>query len=75
VRATNLTDIHALPTPLKHYFRVAEVAEYFAISVRTVYRLIDEGQLNRTRIRGCPRVPLAEIRRYERELEGRMGEG
>jgi len=30
-------------TPFKQYYRVDEVAEYFAISVRTVYRLIDEG--------------------------------
>jgi excisionase family DNA binding protein len=51
-----------------------EAAEYFAILVRTVYRLIDEGELNRTKIRGCLGVPLAEIRRYERELEKRMGE-
>jgi len=27
--------------PLKQYLRVDEVADYFAISVRTVYRLID----------------------------------
>ena len=62
-------------SPLKQYFRVDEVAEYFAISIRTVYRLIDEGELNRTKIRGSLTVPLTEIRRYERELERRMGEG
>ena len=52
----------------KNYYRVDEVAEYFSISVRTVYRLIDEGELKRTKIRGCLRVPAWEIERYEKEL-------
>jgi excisionase family DNA binding protein len=34
----------------KQYYRVDEVADYFAISVRTVYRLIDERDLKRTKI-------------------------
>ena len=55
--------------PIKQYFRVDEVAEYFSISVRTVYRLIDEGEIKRTKIRGCLRVPVWEIERYEKELE------
>jgi len=55
--------------PIKQYFRVDEVAEIFSISTRTVYRLIDEGELKRTKIRGCLRVPLWEIERYEKELE------
>jgi len=54
--------------PMKQYLRVDEVAEYFCISVRTVYRLIDEGELKRTKIRGCLRIPLWEIARYEKEL-------
>ncbi|MBW2023608.1 MAG: helix-turn-helix domain-containing protein [Deltaproteobacteria bacterium] len=37
---------------LKRYYRVDEVAEYFSISVRTVYRLIEEGELSRVKIRG-----------------------
>ena len=45
-------------SPFKKYYRVDEVAEYFAISVRTVYRLIDEGELRRTKIRGCLRIPV-----------------
>ena len=61
-------------TPFKKYYRVDEVAEYFAISVRTVYRLIDEGELRRTKIRGCLRVPLTEIQRYEKELEREMAQ-
>jgi excisionase family DNA binding protein len=58
-----------LSKPIKQYFRVEEVADYFSISVRTVYRLIDEGELKRMKIRGCLRVPLWEIERYEKELE------
>jgi excisionase family DNA binding protein len=53
---------------------VEEVADYFSISVRTVYRLIDEGELKRTKIRGCLRVPLWEIERYEKELEKQADE-
>ena len=60
--------------PFKQYFRSDEVADYFAISVRTVYRLIDEGDLKRTKIRGCLRIPVWEIERYEKELEREMGE-
>jgi excisionase family DNA binding protein len=47
--------------PIKQYFRIDEVADYFSISVRSVYRLIDEGELKRMKIRGCIRVPFREI--------------
>jgi excisionase family DNA binding protein len=57
----------ALP-PLKRYFRIDEVAVYFAISTRTVYRLLDEGDLQAARIRGCVRVSSEEIKRYESML-------
>jgi len=58
--------------PLKRYYRVDEVAEYFSISVRTVYRLIEEGELSRVKIRGCLRIPLGEINRYEGRLKKEM---
>jgi excisionase family DNA binding protein len=63
-----------LSKPFKQYYRVDEVADYFTISVRTVYRLIDEGDLKRTKIRGCLRIPVWEIERYEKELESQMAE-
>ncbi|MBN1227949.1 MAG: helix-turn-helix domain-containing protein [Deltaproteobacteria bacterium] len=65
-----------MPNPKLHknYYRVDEVAEYFSISVRTVYRLIDKGDLKRTKIRGCLRVPAGEIERYEKQLEKQMEE-
>jgi excisionase family DNA binding protein len=50
------------------------VAEYFAVSARTIYRLIDEGKLRRTNIRGCLRMPISDIERYEKELEKQMDE-
>lgn len=56
------------PSPLKRYYRLDEVAVYFAISARTVYRLLDEGDLQLTRIRGCVRVSVEEIRRFEESL-------
>jgi len=56
------------PPPLKRYYRLDEVAVYFAISARTVYRLLDEGDLQVTRIRGCVRVSAEEIRRFEETL-------
>jgi len=58
----------SIPPTLKRYYRVDEVATYFAISVRTVYRLLDEGDLQVTRIRGCVRVSAEEIQRYEEML-------
>jgi excisionase family DNA binding protein len=59
-------------SPFKKYYRVDEVADYFAISVRTVYRLIEEGELMRTKIRGCLRIPRDEIARYEGKLREEM---
>jgi len=50
------------------------VTEYFAISIRTVYLLIDEGELRHAKIRGCLRVPATEIQRYKRELGKKMPE-
>ena len=44
------------------------MAVYFAISARTVYRLLDEGDLQATRIRGCVRVSAEEIRRFEERM-------
>lgn len=52
----------------KRYYRVEEVAKYFTISERSVYRLIDEGELKATKIRNCPRVSAEEIQRFEEML-------
>jgi len=47
----------------------APVTAKKSISVRTVYRLLDEGDLQVTRIRGCVRVSVEEIRRFEETLK------
>ena len=56
------------PPPPKRYYRMGEVAFYFGISARTVYRLLDDGDLHVTRIRGCVRVSAEELRRFEELL-------
>ena len=58
----------ALPVT-KHYYRLDEVAVYFSISRRTLYRLFDEGHLQPIRIRGCLRVSAGEIQRFAASLE------
>jgi len=58
----------ASPHHLKRYYRVDEVADYFSISVRTVYHLLEEGNLQAARIRKCVRISSAEIGRFEKIL-------
>jgi len=53
---------------MKRYYRLDEVAAYFAISRSTVYRLMDEGCLRGTKIRKCMRVSADELRRYEESI-------
>jgi excisionase family DNA binding protein len=62
------TPIRESPPPPKRYYRMEEVAFYFGISARTVYRLLDDGDLHVTRIRGCVRVSAEELRRFEERL-------
>lgn len=50
----------------KRYYRVDEVAARFSVSLQTVYRLIDLGDLKAIRIRECLRVPAEELRRFEK---------
>ncbi len=47
------------------YLRVDEVASYFGVSDRTVYRLIDMGDLKVVRLRDCIRIPVEEVREFE----------
>lgn len=50
----------------RRYYRVGEVAVHFAVSTQTVYRMIDLGELKAVRLRGCLRVSVEELRRYEK---------
>jgi excisionase family DNA binding protein len=50
-------------------------ANCFGVCVRTVYRLIDEGQLPRPiKIRGCSRLPLSAVNAYLRKIGVPVGE-
>jgi excisionase family DNA binding protein len=51
--------------PTKRYYRVDEVARYFSVSDRTIYRLIDTGDIKAIRLRDCIRVSVEEIRELE----------
>jgi len=53
------------PSTTKRYYRVDEVAIYFSVSDRTIYRLIDMGDLKGVRWRGCIRISTEEIREFE----------
>ena len=52
----------------RRYYRVAEVAAYFAVSRRTIYRLIEEGYLPAARIKNCVRIPAEALAAYEATL-------
>ena len=55
----------AAPPFTKRYYRVDEVAHYFSVSDRTIYRLIDTGDIKAIRLRDCIRVSAEEIREFE----------
>ena len=44
-------------------------SSFLSVMQRTVYRLLDEVDLQATRIRGCVRVSVEEIRRFEETLK------
>ncbi len=52
----------------KRYYRVDEVAHYFSVSDRTIYRLIDTGDIKAIRLRDCIRVSAEEIRELEEKF-------
>jgi excisionase family DNA binding protein len=43
---------------------VRQVAELLSVSMRTVWRMIADGQLHAIRIRGCTRLAVAEVMGY-----------
>ena len=52
----------------KRYYRVDEVAHYFSVSDRTIYRLIDTSDIKAIRLRDCIRVSADEIRELEEKF-------
>ena len=57
------TAVFSLTT--RRYYRVDEVARYFHVSDRTIYRIIDMGDLKVVRLRDCIRISVEEIREFE----------
>jgi excisionase family DNA binding protein len=45
--------------PTREWLRVDEVAEYWSVSVRTVYAWVKSGKLSAVRIGGSIRIPRA----------------
>ena len=54
----------------KTYFRVDEVARYFSISNRTIYRLVASEELKGVKIRETIRIHRNELEKYERRIRG-----
>lgn len=55
------------PPFAKRYYRVDEVAAYFAVSARTVYRMIYDGEIKTIRIRDRIRISGEELRAFEEQ--------
>ena len=53
--------------PDKANLTLAEVAAFLGVHQATVRRLIEDGELNPARIRGCRRIPRAEALHYYRQ--------
>ena len=51
--------------PIKSYYRVDEIADYFNVSIRTVYRWCDIGILESIKIEGCVRIKPEAIIKLE----------
>lgn len=54
----------------RRYLRVDEVASYFGVSGKTIYRLIDMGELKVVRVGICVRISTEEIREFEMNHRG-----
>lgn len=53
---------------------VKEVGDVIGVSVRTVYRMIADGQLlPPVKVRGCSRIPSAELVSYLKRLKKDRG--
>ena len=50
--------------PYKPTFAPVEIAGLLGVSVRTIYREIESGDLRAVRVRGSWRIPLPELRAY-----------
>lgn len=56
--------IDDLKTEQRKFVSVQELAEYWGVSTKTLYRHIDKGALAAEKIGGCVRIPIAAARSY-----------
>lgn len=49
----------------RDFLRIEEVAAYFGVSPRTVYRWVDEGLLPAYKLGGCLRVKVEDLEKFE----------
>lgn len=50
---------------------IDEVAQnYLKVSRSTVYRLIEDGEIQMVHVRGCARIPLSSLERYTKRIAG-----
>lgn len=56
---------------LKSYMSVVEVAKYFGVSDRSIYRRVAEGLLKKTKIGGRTVFAIQEVERYATQHTGR----
>ena len=57
------------PAPARLAFSPAEAASMLGITRKTIYKLMERGELRTTKIGSCRRVPADEVRRLA-GLEG-----
>jgi putative molybdopterin biosynthesis protein len=51
----------------KKSYRIDEVAREFAVSRRTIYRMIEDGQLDSFKVRDRQRIDAAEVERLKKK--------
>ena len=48
---------------MEQYYKIKDVAKMLSVTIRTVYRWIDDGKITATRINENPRISESEITR------------
>lgn len=51
----------------RQFLRLTEVAAYFGVSTRTLYRWIEQGLLPAYKVGGCLRVKIVDLQQFEQE--------
>lgn len=53
----------------KKYYSVSEMADYFSISIRLAYSLIEERKIRCIKIKSTIRISYEEMIRFENDME------